>query len=138
MDKACIVGFVLLFVLENNEDGDDDDDDDDDVTICAFCFRTSAGVRMKHETHSAAEEASPLMTGVGRVNGRGFLTIEPSPSFVASECRMCLTPSYVVKKAPAEIENQSLSASSKSDHSFFGGERGEDVIIGTYRRVLSL
>lgn len=29
---------------------------DEDTTTCAFCLRTSAGVRMKQETHSAREE----------------------------------------------------------------------------------
>lgn len=46
------------------------------VIICAFCLRTSAGVRMKQETDSAMEEAMPWMTGVGRgwVNGRRFFS----------------------------------------------------------------
>lgn len=54
-------------------------------TIWAFCLRTSAGVRIKHETSSPAEEATELVTGVGR-------EVWPSIDFV---------PSYVVKNAPA-------------------------------------
>lgn len=34
-------------------------------TICAFCFMTSAGVRMAQETSSAREEAVACMKGVG-------------------------------------------------------------------------
>ena len=40
--------------------------DEDLRTICAFCFRTSAGVRMKHDTISAVEEAMAFITGAGR------------------------------------------------------------------------
>ena len=39
--------------------------EEDFLTICAFCLRTSAGVRMKQETSSAMEEAAEWMTGVG-------------------------------------------------------------------------
>lgn len=38
---------------------------DEDTTTCAFCFRTSAGVRMKQETHSAREEEMAWTKGVG-------------------------------------------------------------------------
>lgn len=34
-------------------------------TICAFCFITSAGVRMAQDTSSASEEAAAWITGVG-------------------------------------------------------------------------
>lgn len=34
--------------------------------ICAFCFMTSAGVRMAHDTSSAREEDIAWVTGVGR------------------------------------------------------------------------
>jgi len=34
-------------------------------TIWAFCFRTSAGVRMKQETSSPDEEARELVIGLG-------------------------------------------------------------------------
>lgn len=72
-----------------------------DASICAFCFRTSAGVRMKHDTDSAAEDAMAWTTGVGSecVNGRrlfsGFGDEEEA------ELRTYLIPSYVVKNAPA-------------------------------------
>lgn len=48
-------------------------------TICAFCFSTSAGVRMKQETSSAEEDAIAWTTGVGRewVKGR-MLVLEES------------------------------------------------------------
>ena len=36
------------------------------LTICAFCLRTSAGVRMRQETSSPVEEARAWATGVGR------------------------------------------------------------------------
>ena len=39
--------------------------DEDLRTICAFCFRTSAGVRMRHDTNSPVEEARACITGVG-------------------------------------------------------------------------
>lgn len=44
------------------------------VTICAFCFKVSAGVRMKQDTHSATDDAIPLTTGVGKewLNGSRF------------------------------------------------------------------
>lgn len=34
-------------------------------TICAFCFMTSAGVRIAHDTSSAREEAVEWMKGAG-------------------------------------------------------------------------
>ena len=34
-------------------------------TICAFCLRTSAGVRMRHDTNSPVEEAIEWVIGVG-------------------------------------------------------------------------
>lgn len=46
--------------------GEDDDDVVDNETIWAFCFITSAGVRMAHETSSAREEAEAWIKGVGR------------------------------------------------------------------------
>ena len=54
-------------------------------TICAFCFSTSAGVRMRHDTSSPIEEAAECVIGVGRVV---WLSRD-------------LVPSYVVKNAPA-------------------------------------
>lgn len=36
------------------------------VIICAFCFRTSAGVRIRQETSSAVLEARVWDSGVGR------------------------------------------------------------------------
>ena len=41
------------------------EDEEDFLTICAFCLRTSAGVRMKHETSSAMEEEAEWIRGVG-------------------------------------------------------------------------
>lgn len=38
----------------------------EDWTICAFCFRTSAGVRIRQETISAVDEAMAWIIGVGR------------------------------------------------------------------------
>jgi hypothetical protein len=40
---------------------------EDTETICAFCFITSAGVRMAQETSSAREEAEAWMTARGRM-----------------------------------------------------------------------
>lgn len=40
-------------------------EEEDFCTICAFCLRTSAGVRMKHDTSSAMEEAAEWMIGRG-------------------------------------------------------------------------
>lgn len=40
--------------------------EEEDETICAFCFITSAGVRMAQETSSAREEAEAWIKGVGR------------------------------------------------------------------------
>ena len=37
----------------------------DFLTTCAFCLRTSAGVRMKQETSSATDEAAECINGVG-------------------------------------------------------------------------
>lgn len=69
-------------------------------------------MRMKQDTHSAAEEAMPFITGVGRecLNG-SKLVVEASLElcFVADELRMCFIPSYVVKNAPAKCRvNHSL------------------------------
>lgn len=36
------------------------------LTICAFCLRTSAGVRIKHETSSPVDEAREWVMGTGR------------------------------------------------------------------------
>lgn len=60
---------------------------------------------MKHDKHSAAEEAMPFITGVGRecLNGRKLVVDESLElCFVADELRMCFIPSYVVKNAPAK------------------------------------
>ena len=64
---------------------------------------------MKHDTHSAAEEARPFMTSVGRecLNGRRLLVGGVVESFelcfVVDELRMYFMPSYVVKNAPAKF-----------------------------------
>lgn len=64
-------------------------------------------MRMKHDTHSAAEEAMPLITGAGRecLNERKLLgvVVEESLKFccVVDELRIYFMPSYVVKNAPA-------------------------------------
>lgn len=42
-----------------------DEEDEPRTTICAFCFRTSAGVRMKQETSSPVEEAAAWRIGRG-------------------------------------------------------------------------
>lgn len=56
-------------------------------TICAFCLSTSAGVRMKQETSSAAEEATLSIIGRGTSGveeplrvGLAFLKIVLRPS----------------------------------------------------------
>ena len=41
-------------------------DEEDFLTICAFCLRTSAGVRIRHETSSPVDEAREWAIGVGR------------------------------------------------------------------------
>ena len=72
----------------------DDVVEEDLRTICAFCFKTSAGVRMKHDTSSPVEEASACMTAVGNngvPEGRQGLVV----------WRTDLVASYVVKNAPA-------------------------------------
>lgn len=59
---------------------------------------------MKHDTHSAAEEAMPFMTGVGRecLNGRRLVVVESLELFlVAAAFKIYFMPSYVVKNAPA-------------------------------------
>lgn len=38
---------------------------EEDATICAFCFITSAGVRMAHDTNSAMDDAPAWRMGVG-------------------------------------------------------------------------
>ena len=45
--------------------GAEEDDEEDFLTICAFCLRTSAGVRMRQETSSPVEEAREWVIGVG-------------------------------------------------------------------------
>ena len=40
-------------------------EEEDFCTICAFCLRTSAGVRMKQDTSSAMEEAAEWIIGMG-------------------------------------------------------------------------
>lgn len=99
VDRTCIVGYFIVPVAEDVRRSVD-------VTICAFCFRTSAGVRMKHDTHSAIEEAMLFMTGAGRecLNGKRLppVVVESLEFLVAAEFRMCFMPSYVVKNAPAE------------------------------------
>lgn len=46
-------------------------------TICAFCLRTSAGARIRHDTSSPAEEATEWVIGVGSA-------VWPSTVFVPS------------------------------------------------------
>jgi hypothetical protein len=57
---------------------------------------------MKQDTDSAVEEAIAWMIGVGSecVNGKMFedLSCDEEDALL----RMCLTPSYVLKKAPAD------------------------------------
>jgi hypothetical protein len=82
--------------------------------IWAFCFSTSAGVSIRHDTISPVEEAIPCIIGVGRacVKGRRRLFREPSGKVLfppvmlvgasAEELYIMLfTVSYVVKNAPA-------------------------------------
>lgn len=57
VSKACV------FVAEEGEDGEGGREGF--RTICAFCFRTSAGVRMRQETSSPVDEARAWRTGVG-------------------------------------------------------------------------
>jgi hypothetical protein len=81
--------------------------------IWAFCFSTSAGVSIRHDTISPVEEAIPCIIGVGRacVKGRRRLFREPSGKVLfppvmlvgasAEELYIMLfTVSYVVKNAP--------------------------------------
>lgn len=68
---------------------------------------------MKHDTHSAAEEAMPFMTGVGRecLNGGGLMVVVVASfelCFVVDEFRMYFIPSYVVKNAPAKFQESIL------------------------------
>ena len=62
LSKLC-TGFATLWAL-----GVEDDEDGavSRRTTCAFCLRTSAGVRIKHETSSATEEEMELRMGRGR------------------------------------------------------------------------
>lgn len=83
------------------------------LTICAFCFSTSAGVSMKHDTASAVEEAIALIIGLGRecVNGRRKPVFEDCVKYsellpaclllVEESCKAHFIASYVVKNAPA-------------------------------------
>lgn len=75
-----------------------DDDDDDRSMTCAFCFRTSAGVRIRQDTSSPLQEAIELINGVG--------SWRESESWLFSRIREALEASYVVKKAPASNEGQ--------------------------------
>lgn len=50
---------VVVLVLEEEEE------EGLVVTIWAFCFSTSAGVRMKQDTSSAVDEARASRTGIG-------------------------------------------------------------------------
>ena len=59
----------------------------DRLTTCAFCLRTSAGVRMKHETSSPIEDATEWITGVG-ING---MFLAPTAGF--RRWRMLFVPS---------------------------------------------
>ena len=71
---------ALLFVFSI------DDVDENFRTICAFCFRTSAGVRIRQETSSATEEARACTMGTGRsglLEGRVGLVLWRN-NFVAS------------------------------------------------------
>lgn len=70
-------------------------------TICAFCFSTSAGVRMKQETSSAEEDAIELIMGVGREWVKGRMFLEESVLYLADALSTDFIASYVVKKAPA-------------------------------------
>jgi hypothetical protein len=50
-----------------DEDDEDEDEEVDVETICAFCFMTSAGVRMAQETSSDREEAEAWTKAMGRM-----------------------------------------------------------------------
>ena len=50
--SAVIVALPSKSLLDEDIEGEEDF-----RTICAFCLRTSAGVRMKQETNSPVEEA---------------------------------------------------------------------------------
>lgn len=41
--------------------------DEEEETICAFCFMTSAGVRMAQDTSSAREEAEAWTNAMGKM-----------------------------------------------------------------------
>jgi hypothetical protein len=77
------------------------DEEDVDLIICAFCFITSAGVRMAQEMSSAREEAAEWMMGCGRsgVEWRVGLCF----------ARRDFVLSYVVKNAPAKSKFASVS-----------------------------
>ena len=85
--KACMVALPSKALT---------DVEGDRLTTCAFCLRTSAGVRMKHDTSSPIEDATEWMTGVG-IN-RALL----APIVGFRRWRRLFVPSYVVKNAPAK------------------------------------
>lgn len=63
--------------------------------ICAFCLRTSAGVRIKQDTSSASADAALWMIGCG-IRGDEY------PFKIGLACaKRSFAPSYMVKKAPA-------------------------------------
>lgn len=59
MSKAWVLEVLVVEVEEEEGEGGLR------TTIWAFCFRTSAGVRMKQETSSAVEDARAWRMGVG-------------------------------------------------------------------------
>ena len=73
----------------------EDDDEDATLTICAFCFITSAGVMIAQDTNSPTDEAMAWMIGCG---SKGEVD-DPKRGLWVD--RRDLVPSYVVKKAPA-------------------------------------
>ena len=66
---VALLSKILVLGAEDGLGGCRDD------TICAFCFRTSAGVRMVHETSSPVAEARAWASGRGRgvVTRRDFV-----------------------------------------------------------------
>lgn len=87
---------VLLFVAE----GEGEDEGEDLLTICAFCFRTSAGVRRRQEIISPALDERLFITGAGIERSHG------DEEFVDALLSVDFTDSYVVKNAPAAPTSQ--------------------------------
>ena len=52
--------------MEEEDEGEVEEVEDGEGSIWAFCLRTSAGVRIRHETSSATEEERAWIMGEGR------------------------------------------------------------------------